>query len=69
MRRLHWRAASGARLCSQSRNLAQSRFATAISAVVQKLATDEHNLVAMDQNYTESWPAIADQPDLIVLLR
>lgn len=46
---------------------ADPRFATAMTAVVQKLEPTEHNLVAMGQDYTESWPAVAGQPDLIVL--
>lgn len=46
---------------------AQSRFATATSAVVQKLEPTQNNLAALGQDFTESWPAIVGQPDLIVL--
>lgn len=45
----------------------QPRFATAMSAVVQKLERYDNNLAALDQDFTESWPAIVGQPDLIVL--
>lgn len=46
---------------------AQPRFATATSAVVQKLESHHHNLAALDQDFTESWPAVGGQPELIVL--
>lgn len=43
------------------------QFATAHSAVVQKLRPDQHNLDAMHLDYTESWPGVMGEPDLIVL--
>jgi hypothetical protein len=45
----------------------QPRFRSANSAVVQKLRPDEHNLEGLQFGYTESWPAIRQDFDLIVL--
>nr|WP_280971221.1 HNH endonuclease signature motif containing protein [Cupriavidus gilardii] len=42
-------------------------FAGATSAVVQKMRRDKHNVTALHRNYTEHWPTLNEQYDLIVV--
>jgi hypothetical protein len=45
----------------------QGEFADAKSAVVQKMRRDEHNMAALRRNYTEHWPTLTEQYDLVVV--
>lgn len=45
----------------------QNEFADASSAVVQKMHRSEHNMAALQRNYTEHWPALTEQHDLVVV--
>lgn len=45
----------------------QKEFVHASSAVVQKMRRSEHNVAALRRNYTEHWPALTEQYDLVVV--
>jgi len=45
----------------------QREFAGATSAVVQKMRRDEHNVAALRRNYTEHWPTLTEQYELVVV--
>jgi len=45
----------------------QREFAGATSAVVQKMRRDEHNVAALRRNYTEHWPTLREQYELVVV--
>ena len=45
----------------------QGEFTNATSAVVQKMRRDDHNITALHSNYTEHWPSLTEQYDLVVV--
>jgi len=45
----------------------QKEFVDASSAVVQKMRRSEHNMAALQRNYTEHWPTLTEPHDLVVV--